>query len=370
MVRIPLLQTLSAALALAASAVQAEEQTFLAGRELADRLLHNVVAISVAGTKGSGFAIGSDDATVDVVTALHTLAIPRDGAAAPPITITFCADAAQVQPGADAVIWMNRAADLAVVRVPRPSDYLPRLAAIDDAHATTGEPVWSAGKDGACKIGDGNGAIDVPEDQYRNLQADLPGAYGGTSGSPLLTERGIAGLVWSSASNVKVTARSIAHIRELLTAAPGVRWSLLPARNFAPGTRGAAATELSRVLNNYAFNVKNMRDALLAKTYRTPELAQIFRQYNDAIRDFNATKDKYDGSLDRHWGAATRVDYGALRARVESVHAVILSINSKMDALRGGNTVPREIRNRMKGINGEVDALDRDIQAFVTLLRR
>lgn len=354
-----------------------DDPTFLSGAELADRLLHNVVLIRTKeNLKGAGFVVGGDGDWIHIATALHTLRSSDDedkaGDFSESIRIRFCAEDGfsihEITPAN--IYFVDEQLDLAAFRLPTPKDYAPVQRALSETRPAGGAQIWSIGKEGDCKIGNTQGAVDEPENSYGDITIDIAGAYGGTSGSPVITDRGIVGLVWSSANSVKVLARSIQSVRDRITSNSAAKWTLSPANNLPAGTREAANWELTKSLNDYVFTAKDMRDAFVKKSYHRALLGPVVEHYNAAIKAFNEVKDRHDGTLEREWGHAAREEYSAIRARIASVHARMLAFNADMEALRrSGNRIPIAIRRQMLGISPDIDEVDRAAQRFVRILK-
>jgi hypothetical protein len=353
----------------------AASRTFLGGGELAARVLNNVVIITVENAaSGSGFVIGARNDELFIVTALHVLTGESDTAVATgepqSFSVRFCADpdANEHGVGHGALALIDRPNDIAVFRLPAPEGYSPNLALLATRKPLGTNRIWSVGKDGDCVIAD-VAAVEQAEDAARNIIISH-GGRGGTSGAPAMSGEGIVGLVWSTSDGVNVIARSIEHVREIVAAANGLPWSLTASNNVPPLTREAAAWDLTAALNNYVFNLKNVRDALVKKVVRGPEFEGVVDRYNEAMTSFNAVKDRHDGTLAQHWGIAALQNYSGLRSRVESAHAVVYSFNEWMQKVRDSNEVPNAIRKRMRKLSPEVEKLDVSIKQFLLLIKQ
>src|SRR5262249_20051623 len=99
-----------------------------------------------------------------------------------------------------------------------------RIAVADEA--------WLLGRNDECGVLPRSGAVAAPADALHNLRVDFPGVIGGSSGAPLLTGAGIAGILKDS-DNVTLTVHSLDDIARRVAAA-GLAWTLADARNIPP----------------------------------------------------------------------------------------------------------------------------------------
>jgi hypothetical protein len=354
------------------------QNTFFSGQEMAARLLANVVAITTdeaPNHKGAGFIVGEDGEVTYIATALHVVVRGHDinnpdTSGFLPLTIMYCADESQRKVDGGAVIHWDAVADLAILRVKGRRKSPLVAAALDLRPVQKADPLWSVGREGDCKVGGTSGAVDAATDDTHNFSADLPSATGGTSGSPVLSDRGIVGMAWSLTAGAKLTALSIARIQQIASASRDIRWRLVASGNIPPTDPASATAELSQALNNYIFCLKDVRDMWLKRTYRAREAQDINEDYNDAITVFQKIKDKHDGTLETRWGPETRASYDELRTRIEATHRDILGLNVLMTFDRGLNgPVPKPLRARMTEMSPQVAALDANITAFIVRIR-
>ena len=251
------LGVLLGACCLAPSSAQApavSKNTFLSGEELSQRLMANVVTIDTTdGHKGAGFAIGGDGKTTDFATSLHTLLRNHDPDLADTkdflaFVVTFCADGSQEHVAPVAIIQWDPPADLAIFRIKTPKKIHFVAQSLDSQPAQRSDPVWSLGREGECKVGGTSGAIDAPVDEFHTFTADMPGATGGTSGSLVMSARGIIGMASSSTADVKLRALAISQVQAIAQRNALVRWSLVDSSNIPPTDPRAAASELTQAL--------------------------------------------------------------------------------------------------------------------------
>lgn len=350
----------------------AAEPTFLSGAELAERALNNVVMIASENDRGAGFVIGGVGESLLIATARHVL-IPRGHTTFVGATVAFCSD--QQQSGiaitpADVAIEDEKA-DVMLLRVARPSGYEPLRAVLGTAHAAVaGATLWSVGRDSECKVGSVTGGVDAAADETGNLQIDLPSGLGGTSGSPVLTEYGIVGMPLRATTQTKVIARSAQQIIELSRRIEGAGWRVSEAANFPPTSFEAMQLDLTKILNDYIFCLKDVRDALLAKSYRGAELTNHINAYNKAVNAYKQARDKYDGAIVRHVGASAYSSFGQVRSQIDAIHQEILGLNASMDKLRAlQDRVPNAIRRTMQQLSPRVDRLDTNIGELIQALK-
>jgi hypothetical protein len=347
--------------------------TFLGGRELAERLLHNVVAITAHGQRGMGFVVGGDGRVVQVVTAYHVLKSVDDSTGRGRVDVTFCGNdnGRAVASAVQEILFEDKKADLIAFSVRAPREYTWEHAALAPPKKTApGDRVWSVGREGTCKVGGLEGAIDQTRDDLGNLVIDVPQGFPGTSGSIVVSERGIVGMSYVESAATLVRARAVGHIQELVGGR--VDWSLTEADNYPPTTIEAAQVELTRALNRYVFCLKDVRDQMSKERYRNAELTQAVIDYNAAILAFNDTRDKYDGTIVRAGGAGLLQRFARVRATIDRIHPKFLDMNAFMEQLRKNHrvrdnrdVVPAEIRQRMTEISPLVAELDTAIRQFV-----
>ena len=348
--------------------------TNFSGEELAERLLTNVVTINNAGREaGTGLIIGSLDEERFILTANHVVASLSDingGSSASRLQIKRC-DGEQQEAApfsADArIVFADTERDFAVVEVTSASDNsLTRILALDDKSAPP-TPVWTVGKGGTCAMG--SGQIYRARDENGVLFVDLPGGYGGTSGAPVATDRGVIGMVLSEAGAAVVKVRSIDQILQGLTGRSEVTWLSVEANNQPPGSPEDVQFKLSTALNAYVFALKDIRDSLSVEQYTTLDLANRVAAYNTAITHYNALKDEFDGSIEHAWGEGTLTSFDGVRGSIATIHRVILGLNVSMNDLRRQKAVPREIQRRVVQLSPQVDDLDTKVATFLEQLK-
>ena len=351
-----------------------EAPTNFSGEELAKRLLQNVVTINNAGREaGTGLIIGSSGDERFILTANHVVASPSDMNGRSPasrLQIKRC-DGEQQKAApfsADArVVFADTERDFAVVEVSSASDSsLIRILAFDD-RSSPPTAVWTVGKGGTCAMG--SGQLYRARDENDVLFVDLPGGYGGTSGAPVATDRGVIGMVLSEAGAAVVKVRSIDQILQALTGRNEVTWLAVEANNQPPGSPEDVQFKLSTALNAYMFALKDIRDSLSVEQYTTRDLANRVAAYNTAITHYNALKDEFDGSIVHAWGEGTLAGFDGVRGSIAAIHRVILGLNVSMNDLRRQKTVPREIQRQVVQLSPQVDDLDTKVATFLEQLK-
>jgi hypothetical protein len=348
--------------------------TNFSGEELAERLLKNVVTINNAGREaGTGLIIGSLGDKRFILTANHVVVSPSDGnrgSSTSRLQIKRCDGEQQMAApfSADArIVFADTEWDFAVVEVTSAIDApMTRILALDDKSSPP-TPVWTVGKGGTCAMG--SGQIYRARDQNGVLFADLPGGYGGTSGAPVATDRGVIGMVLSEAGAAVVKVRSIDQILQTLTGRNEVTWLAVEANNQPPGSPEDVQFKLSTALNAYMFALKDIRDSLRVEQYTTRDLANRVAAYNTAITNYNALKDEFDGSIVHAWGEGTLTSFDGLRGSIAAIHRVILGLNVSMNDLRRQKTVPREIQRQVVQLSPQVEDLDTKVVTFLEELK-
>jgi len=105
------------------------------------------------------------------------------------------------------------------------------------------------------------------------LLADLPGGFGGTSGAPVATDRGVIAMVLSEAGAAIVKMRSIEQIQQAIANRSDLAWSVTDSRNLPPSSPEDVQFELTDALNSYVFALQDIRDALNDEYYTEKDLA-------------------------------------------------------------------------------------------------
>lgn len=353
---------LVAALAVAAGASTAQDTTFLDGPALAERLLHNVVRLH-ADEHGYGLVVGADAAFVYVVTAAHVLGL-RTAA-----TVRWCATGLADEATAESVQGFDAASeDLALLRLPRPVGYQPQPRALAPAaRLALRAPTWLLGRDDDCGVLPRTGAIGLLRDDRNKLRVDMPGVLGGSSGAPVATGQGIVGMTTDSDS-VNITALSIERIAQRVRDHGVARWDLVDARNEPPTDPQAAEQDLAEMLNQYLFKLRDAQGVLQQPKVAPAQFTQTVTQYNAAADRFRDSRDKYDGTLRRHWQPEVELAWDALRTRLWGVHKNFLSVNEHARKIMETGRIPAVVRERMQSLEPELIALEQAIAQFLRTL--
>jgi len=355
---------LAAMLALATGLSMAQDTSFLDGPALAERLLHNVVRVH-ADEHGFGLVVGADAAFAYVVTARHVLGA-RTAA-----TVQWCAPgfAANAAAGAESIAGFDGTSDdLALLRLPRPAGYEPQPRALAPAaRMALRAPTWLLGRDDDCGVLPRTGAIGMLRDDRNKLRIDMPGVLGGSSGAPVATGHGIVGMTTDSDS-VNITALSIDHIAQRVREHGAARWDLLDARNEPPTDPQAAEQDLAEMLNQYLFKLRDAQGVLQRPKVAPAQFTQTVTQYNAAADRFRDSRDKYDGTLRRHWQPEVTPAWDALRTRLWAVHKNFLSVNEHARKIMETGRIPAVVRDRMQGLEPELVALEEAIAQFLRTL--
>jgi hypothetical protein len=266
------------------------------------------------------------------------------------------------------VVFNDPVKDFALLEVTSaPGDALEnRILSIERTVAPPAQ-IWTIGKTGTCTLG--SGQIHQAQDAYGVLLADLPGGFGGTSGAPVATDRGVIAMVLSEAGAAIVKMRSIEQIQQAIANRSDLAWSMTDSRNLPPSSPEDVQFELTDALNSYVFALQDIRDALSVEYYTEKDLASRVAAYNTAINRYNAVKDKFDGSIVHAWGQGTLMNFDDVRGAIADVHRVILGLNVSMDDLRRQKTVPADMRRQVVQLSPRVDALDRASKNFIEQLK-
>ena len=353
---------LAAMLGLAAGVSMAQDTSFLEGPELAERLLHNVVRVH-ADEHGFGLVVGVDAAFAYVVTARHVLGA---GTAA---VVQWCAPGIPDTAAAESVAGFDGASeDLALLRLPRPAGYTPEPRALAPAvRLALRAPTWLLGRDDDCGVLPRTGAIGMLRDDRNKLRIDMPGVLGGSSGAPVATGHGIVGMTTDSDS-VNITALSIERIAQRVREYGAARWDLVDARNEPPTDPQAAEQDLAEMLNQYLFKLRDAQGVLQQPRVAPAQFTQTVTQYNAAADRFRDSRDKYDGTLRRHWQPDVSPAWDALRTRLWAVHKNFLFVNEHARKIMETGRIPAVVRDRMQGLEPELVALEEAIAQFLRTL--
>lgn len=173
---------------------------------------------SAATKHGFGFVAGERDGFLYIATANHVVRSDTDDTPAASTKVQFFSDQGLAYPAT--VLETHRAAplDLAVIKIARPASS-PGSALCDDSRMIRRDmPVAYVGRDGDWYVPTGDGTVnsDAP-DEGLHIAVDFSRTVAvkeGTSGAPLVSERGLLGMiVQDSNSNVAtvLTTEAIAR---------------------------------------------------------------------------------------------------------------------------------------------------------------
>ncbi len=370
--------------------------SYLTGPELARRVLGNVVRIDHFSGQGRGLGliVGRDERGLLIATAAHVLQSPLEGEGvamgawpnagvgrplADSVRVRFCAkgfEQIEVQ-GQPIRVEHPAVTDIALVRVP-PVPGLsiePRVLA-DLGGMKAGQEAWVAGREGDCVVGGTQGqveaagdsvTIDDSPDGKSRFRVYVPGGLPSTSGGPVLTGAGVAGLLnrLSGAVNL-VTATNIESIRQAAEATIPMTWMLERSGNLPPSSPEAARRELSEALTRYVFDAKTARLTLSGTQLNEGELAGVITSYNTAINRFIDVKNKHDGALYRLWGTDALRKYQETRTLLMDVHANFLRLTEEglVNEMYRSRSVPASVRERMVALRVPIDQLQSSIGEF------
>jgi hypothetical protein len=369
---------LAAALLLPLAAA-AQDTTFLTGEELAAQLRRNLVWIAAEdiGEHGYGLVVGMDSRTLWVVTARHVVVhVGMLGSQEPEqpsrqVRLRFCSGGVDAEM-VSAQLWPNwkpGGEDLALLGVAVPNGYRLATRALASSPATVGEPVWLLGSNDDCALVPAQGQVRAPADAAHNLRIDFPGVQGGSSGAPILSGRGVLGLM-KSAEDLTTTVHDVVDAQQRVQATAGVRWLLEPARNIPPADPQAAQVDIAETLNQYLLAVNNTTMLLQQRQVARPTLDDYIARYNAALRRFLRVRDAYDGSLARSWPAPVLPAWGSLRDELWAVHQTFWGIDPQMaDVYKREQTTP-ELRAQMTALEPDLKHLEKDIADFMHLLAK
>lgn len=371
---------LKAALLLAALAggrAAAQETTFLSGEELGERLRGLLVWIAAddVGEHGFGLIVGADAQRLWIVTARHVVVrtgMRGSGEAEQPsahIRLRLCgAGAATLQAHAWPA-WDPRGTDLALLTAPRPAQLQLDLRALAAQPAGVGEPVWLLGSNDECSLVPARGQVRASADDNHDLRIDFAGVRGGSSGGPVLSGRGVVGLM-KSAEDLTTTVHDIADVQQRVQATAGALWQLEPTRNIPPGDPQATQVDLAETLNGYLLVLNNVWMLLQQPTVSRSTLTDYVARYNVALRRFLRAREAHDGSLARHWPQPVLPAWRVLREQLWSVHLHFWRIDSQMAAIYTAQRTSPELRAQLAERAPELQRLEQDTAQFLRLLAK
>lgn len=365
---------------------QAAPLSFLTGPELASHVLGSVVLIdNPTNTKerGVGLIVGHDAHGLLAVTAAHVVrqgtgADEIAGAAEPTLVaqvgVRLCERAGSSKPLVGTPIPVSAAGvhDIALVRIqaPRQAPPVVRLMA-DPGSVRTFDEAWVAGLGGDCAVGGASGTFQRGSASGSSLAVRMPGAYRGSSGAPVLTGRGVAGLLKAYSGGTDFTdVTSIEAIRAAALATLPMTWWLTPSGNLPPSDPNAASRELIDALDHYVVAMRSAHETLMRDRVNDGELAGVVRNYNVAFDKFFGARNKHDGTVLRYWGPDVLAHYRATREGMLTAHWNFLGLSREgwVNTIYRTNAVPAEVRRRMGDLTASIEKLHADVDATVSAL--
>jgi hypothetical protein len=339
----------------------AQDTTFDDGPTLADRLLAGVVRIH-ADEHGFGVVVGADRDFVYIATAQHVVGVDA------PVVVHGCLGVLPAGSVAERVGGVAATSeDLALLRVARPPDYTLAVRALaPPARIAVRDPAWLLGRDDVCAVLPRSGAVAAPPDVRMAWRVDMPGVLGGSSGAPVATGRGIIGITTDS-DDANITVLDMAHIARRVRAV-GASFDLVDARNEPPNDPQAAELALAEMLSGFLRELRDAQTVLRQPTVKREYFVRTVTEYDQAAERFLAAKDKYTGTLVRHWQPDVAPQWLALRDRLQAVHDNFLAVNSQARQIVETERVPKAVRDRMEALDPELDALQGAIAQFLRLL--
>lgn len=199
------------------------------GHDMALQLRRNVVSLTVTNGEqtdyGFGFVVGESNGRLVVVTARHVVVCEGPPGCEASIVARFYGQAGTYQ----ATLWETDAdIDLALLSVEAPSGYVWEVECFDDAKPAPDTPVWSIGlnQDWEIPLRSTPGYIRGSDITGARLSVVETVVGPGSSGAPLIAQRGIVGMIQSDDPMAHETrALCIGTIRAALEEW-GVPWGL------------------------------------------------------------------------------------------------------------------------------------------------
>ena len=202
------------------------------GDAVTEKFLPNVVQVQAtfsdgAAQTGFGFVVGERDNILYVVTARHVVRSTTPDVTTQAVTAIFYDDAGRARPAEPLNVRLPET-DLALLALPRPFAQYAWQARFCDLQPQRGQEAWFIGR---------NGKWDVPlrpgliEKAPRSISGgkflvNLASVEPGTSGAPLITERGIAGMIIEDTYRDQTTVLGMQAIYEAVAAEWNYPWGL------------------------------------------------------------------------------------------------------------------------------------------------
>jgi hypothetical protein len=203
-----------AALALAPSAAHADARATAEAARVRVVKITAVFGGDTPETKhGFGFVAGERDGFLYVATANHVVRSDLDDAPAGTATVQFFTDQGVSYPATVLATHRRAPLDLAVIKVARPASPLGPASCDDSRALRRNMPVAYVGRDAGWYVPTDTGAINSDTlDEGFHVEVDFSRAVAvkeGTSGAPLVSERGLIGMIIQDTSTNVATALSI-----------------------------------------------------------------------------------------------------------------------------------------------------------------
>ncbi len=344
-----------------AGGAAAQDATFDDGPTLANRLLASVVRIH-ADEHGFGVVVGADPAFVYIATAQHVVGVGV------PVVVHGCLGALPAALAAERIGGADPAGeDLALLRVPRPDGYRTIVRALAPAgRVAVTDPAWLLGRDDVCGVLPRAGAVAAAPTARPAWRVDMSEVLGGSSGAPVATGRGIIGIATDS-DNANITVLDIEHIARRVRAVGG-SFDLVDAHNEPPNDPQAAELALAEMLSGLLREMRDAQTVLRQQTVKREYYVSTVTEYGQVAERFLASKDKYTGTLVRHWYPEVAPQWLALRDRLQAVHDNFLAVNNQARQIVETERVPKAVRIRMEALDPELDSLQGAIAQFLRLL--
>jgi hypothetical protein len=355
-------------MAAAQPALGGDDATFMSLETLAEGLIHNVVRIeSTDGEHGFGLIVGADERKVYIVTAKHVISSDDQKPKPDAIVIKLCADPkSNRRIHGELLASYGPPDDVAFLSVPKPSKFalVTRAIAEEKTQALRDDAV-AIGRNDLCALHARDGRVSMLRDDSGNLRVELPNGQGGDSGGPVLTGRGVIGIV-RNASETTLTLQSIAYIRQL--AGRSIPWDLEDSRNIPPTSPEAAHQDLTQTLNNYLWHLRDVHRLLLMPKVDARLFTDFANSYNEAIKHYSDVKEKYDGTLSQYWVPGVLADWQALRTDLWKVHQTFWQMNSVTAQIWKTGITPEPVRADLVALEPDVQRLQSSIEHFTSEL--
>ena len=130
----------------------------------------------------------------------------------------------------------------------------------------------------------------------------------------------------------------------------------------------AAEQDLAEMLNQYLFKLRDVHGLLQQRVVARQTFEQAVAQYNTAIERYRDARDKYDGTLRRHWHDDVAPAWSKLRDSLWAVHLNFWRVNVHAREIFETERTPTVVREQMKVLEPELAALEGAIAQFLRTL--